>query len=118
LDDFSSVVTTDAAGDLYVAGYTTDAQRQADACVIKCTGLTGERLWEWHANLPWVLAMYAGSDAILFRLAIGPDGNLVLMADGVACPGSNVLKLRASDGVVLWQASQRSVARRFTPPGP
>ena len=107
LDDFSSVVATDAAGDLYVAGYTMDAQRRADACVIKYAGLTGERLWEWHANLPaFVADVTQGVMPMNSRLAIGPDGNPVLMAN----PGWNVLKLRASDGLVLWKASQPTLS--------
>ena len=107
-DDYSSVVAVDAVGDVYVAGHTTDAQENADACVIKYRGATGERLWEWHANQPGNFGFVAEEGVpMLSRLATSPDGNLVLMA-GIYLYGNGwrVLKLRAVDGAVLWQANQ------------
>ncbi len=113
-DDFSSVVAVDAAGDLYVAGYTTDAQRNADACVIKYAGATGERLWEWHANLPsYIGDVSQGVMPMILRLTIGPDGNPVAITQtGLSYSGGGwqVLKFRASDGTVIWGGQQPAAA--------
>jgi len=106
-DDFSSVVTVDASGDLYVAGYTTNPSRYADACLIKFKADTGQRLWEWHAGAPRPAGDFSPDVMpLISRIAIGPDGNPVVMAQtsmdyvGIA---SRVLKFRASDGSIVWE---------------
>ena len=80
-DDFSSVVVVDATGDFYVSGYATDGQGHADVRVIKYRGDSGTRLWEWQSNTPsdYLYDSVIGMPRIS-RLAIGLDGNPVLMA--------------------------------------
>ena len=112
-DDFSSVVVVDATGDFYVSGYVTDAQSRADVRVIKYQGTTGERLWVWQGNNPQnYFSPQTGVMPWISRLAIGPDGDLVLMAQVGGSYGGlymRVLKLRSPDGSLLWEAIPPSI---------
>ena len=93
-DDYSSTTAVDATGDVYVAGYTTTRSVQgyanADFCLIKYRGQTGEQLWEWHANQPYPDSYSKpGYLSLVARLAMGPDDN-PLVGD------------KSSDDLVTW----------------